>query len=176
MDLRSPGSVLFISCYELGHQPLAVASPMGFLQRAGFAPEALDIHVRASSLRADGPEYSEANQRTLAAVGGTMSAYTAGNLRYLRSATFYVTPPAEAPRTDASRPRGFFQAVANLDEHAELVEGAWPERPSSGQYGLEFVDTVVSQDVAMGLGHRLGHPRAVEPKRRLTSSLDVDVA
>src|SRR4051812_7539597 len=45
MDLRTPGSVLFISCYELGHQPLAVALPMGFLQRAGFAPDALDIAV-----------------------------------------------------------------------------------------------------------------------------------
>src|SRR5262245_24938349 len=45
MDLRSAGSLLFISCYELGHQPLAVASPMGFLQRAGFDPAALDIAV-----------------------------------------------------------------------------------------------------------------------------------
>src|SRR5439155_23828403 len=45
MDLRSTGSVLFISCYELGHQPLAVASPMGFLHRAGFAPAVLDIAV-----------------------------------------------------------------------------------------------------------------------------------
>jgi radical SAM superfamily enzyme YgiQ (UPF0313 family) len=45
VDLRSPGSVLFVSCYELGHQPLAVASPMGFLQRAGFAPDVLDIAV-----------------------------------------------------------------------------------------------------------------------------------
>src|SRR5262245_22454001 len=45
MDLRSNGSVLFISCYELGHQPLAVASPMGFLQRAGFAPDVLDVAV-----------------------------------------------------------------------------------------------------------------------------------
>src|SRR3954463_5478369 len=45
MDLRSAGSLLFISCYELGHQPLAVALPMGFLQRAGFAPDALDIAV-----------------------------------------------------------------------------------------------------------------------------------
>jgi radical SAM superfamily enzyme YgiQ (UPF0313 family) len=45
MDLRAPGSILFVSCYELGHQPLAVASPLGFLQRAGFAPDALDISV-----------------------------------------------------------------------------------------------------------------------------------
>src|SRR5215475_1741169 len=45
VDLRSTGSVLFISCYELGHQPLAVASPMGFLRRAGFAPDVLDVAV-----------------------------------------------------------------------------------------------------------------------------------
>src|SRR5262249_7194940 len=45
MDLRSPGTILFVSCYELGHQPHAVALPLGFLRRAGFAPEALDIAV-----------------------------------------------------------------------------------------------------------------------------------
>ena len=45
MNLRSPGSVLLISCYELGHQPLGVALPLGFLQRAGFEPAAMDIAV-----------------------------------------------------------------------------------------------------------------------------------
>ena len=39
------GCILLVSCYELGHQPLALASPMAFLERAGFAPEALDISV-----------------------------------------------------------------------------------------------------------------------------------
>jgi radical SAM superfamily enzyme YgiQ (UPF0313 family) len=44
----SPGPVadiLLVSCYELGHQPLAVASPLAFLERAGFAPGALDVSV-----------------------------------------------------------------------------------------------------------------------------------
>ncbi|MDP6554748.1 MAG: CUAEP/CCAEP-tail radical SAM protein [Pirellulaceae bacterium] len=45
MNLRSPGSVLLISCYELGHQPLGVALPLGFLERAGFEPAAMDIAV-----------------------------------------------------------------------------------------------------------------------------------
>src|SRR5207245_10348128 len=43
--LRVPGGVLLISCYELGHQPLAVASPLAFLERAGYAPEAMDVAV-----------------------------------------------------------------------------------------------------------------------------------
>ncbi|MFQ5520929.1 MAG: CUAEP/CCAEP-tail radical SAM (seleno)protein, partial [Candidatus Methylomirabilia bacterium] len=42
---RSSGAILLLSCYELGHQPLGVASPLGFLEREGYAPEALDIAV-----------------------------------------------------------------------------------------------------------------------------------
>jgi len=45
MDLKSPGAVLLISCYELGHQPLGVASPLGYLSRAGYTPAAMDIAV-----------------------------------------------------------------------------------------------------------------------------------
>jgi radical SAM superfamily enzyme YgiQ (UPF0313 family) len=45
MNLREPGAILLVSCYELGHQPLAAASPLGFLRRAGFAPDTLDIAV-----------------------------------------------------------------------------------------------------------------------------------
>ena len=45
MSLRSEGSVLLISCYELGHQPLGVALPLGFLERAGFKPAVMDIAV-----------------------------------------------------------------------------------------------------------------------------------
>src|SRR3989442_1969926 len=45
MTLRDPGAILLISCYELGHQPLAAASPLGFLARAGFAADVLDIAV-----------------------------------------------------------------------------------------------------------------------------------
>jgi len=37
--------ILLVSCYELGHQPLALASPLAFLERAGYAAEALDISV-----------------------------------------------------------------------------------------------------------------------------------
>jgi len=39
------GTILLVSCYELGHQPLALASPLAFLERAGHPAEALDISV-----------------------------------------------------------------------------------------------------------------------------------
>ena len=44
-EWRAPGAVVLISCYELGHQPLAVASPLAFLSEAGFQPRAMDIAV-----------------------------------------------------------------------------------------------------------------------------------
>ena len=43
--LRQPGAILLIACYELGHQPLGIASPLGFLEQAGLCPTALDIAV-----------------------------------------------------------------------------------------------------------------------------------
>ena len=47
MDLNGPGAILLISCYELGHQPIGVALPSGFLRQAGFAPAAMDIAVES---------------------------------------------------------------------------------------------------------------------------------
>jgi len=45
MHMRAPGAVLLISCYELGHQPLSLAMPLGYLEGAGFQPTAMDIAV-----------------------------------------------------------------------------------------------------------------------------------
>ncbi len=43
--MKRLGAVLLISCYELGHQPLGLALPLGFLKRRGYAPAALDLSV-----------------------------------------------------------------------------------------------------------------------------------
>ena len=37
--------MLLVACYELGHQPLAVAWPAAFLERAGYAPAVMDVSV-----------------------------------------------------------------------------------------------------------------------------------
>ena len=43
--MRDPGDILLVACYELGHQPLAVAWPAAALERAGYAPSVLDVSV-----------------------------------------------------------------------------------------------------------------------------------
>jgi radical SAM superfamily enzyme YgiQ (UPF0313 family) len=43
--LRAPGAIVLVSTYELGHQPLALASALGFLARAGFDGEAMDVSI-----------------------------------------------------------------------------------------------------------------------------------
>src|SRR5207247_8687914 len=45
--LRAPGAILLMSCYELGHQPLGLAWPKAFLERAGYAPTTIDLAVEA---------------------------------------------------------------------------------------------------------------------------------
>ena len=44
--LAAPGAILLVSCYELGHQPLSLASPLATLRAAGFAPVAIDTAVQ----------------------------------------------------------------------------------------------------------------------------------
>jgi radical SAM superfamily enzyme YgiQ (UPF0313 family) len=46
-SLRAPGAILLVSCYELGHQPLGIASPAAFLRRAGFDPATLDLSIES---------------------------------------------------------------------------------------------------------------------------------
>jgi radical SAM superfamily enzyme YgiQ (UPF0313 family) len=47
--MRTPGAILLISCYELGHQPLNLASPFAFLSQAGYLPVAIDTAVDSLS-------------------------------------------------------------------------------------------------------------------------------
>ncbi|MBV9542811.1 MAG: radical SAM protein [Chloroflexi bacterium] len=39
------GNILLVSTYELGHQPLGLASPLAFLEQAGYTPEVVDLAV-----------------------------------------------------------------------------------------------------------------------------------
>jgi radical SAM superfamily enzyme YgiQ (UPF0313 family) len=43
--MTGPGEILLVACYELGHQPLAVAWPAAFLERAGYRPAVMDLAV-----------------------------------------------------------------------------------------------------------------------------------
>jgi radical SAM superfamily enzyme YgiQ (UPF0313 family) len=43
--MRGDGDIVLVSCYELGHQPLGLASPLAFLRQHGFAPTSLDLSV-----------------------------------------------------------------------------------------------------------------------------------
>ena len=53
--MRQSGSILLISCDELGYQPVGLASPLGFLRRAGFArggaPEKVEAALRAAHVQ-----------------------------------------------------------------------------------------------------------------------------
>jgi radical SAM superfamily enzyme YgiQ (UPF0313 family) len=43
--MREPGAVLLVACYELGHQPLALAWAAAVLEARGYAPGVMDVSV-----------------------------------------------------------------------------------------------------------------------------------
>jgi len=43
--VKESGAILLVACYELGHQPLAVAWPAAFLEREGYRPAVMDVSV-----------------------------------------------------------------------------------------------------------------------------------
>jgi radical SAM superfamily enzyme YgiQ (UPF0313 family) len=43
--MTGSGEILLVACYELGHQPLSVAWPAAFLERAGYRPAVMDLSV-----------------------------------------------------------------------------------------------------------------------------------
>jgi radical SAM superfamily enzyme YgiQ (UPF0313 family) len=45
LALRTPGAVLLVACYELGHQPLTVAWSAAALEARGFQPVIMDVSV-----------------------------------------------------------------------------------------------------------------------------------
>jgi len=47
--MRAPGELLLISCYELGHQPLHLASLHTLLNQAGYSPVSVDTAVETLS-------------------------------------------------------------------------------------------------------------------------------
>lgn len=45
--MRCPGDILLVSCYELGHQPLHLASLSAMLRQAGYTPVLVDTAVES---------------------------------------------------------------------------------------------------------------------------------
>ena len=44
---HTPGAILLISCYELGHRPAGLTRPLRALETAGFTPDTIDIAVES---------------------------------------------------------------------------------------------------------------------------------
>lgn len=144
--MRAPGAVLLLSCYELGHQPLGVAWPMGFLQAAGYRPVAQDLAVD----RLD-PDLV----RGAAFIGMSVPMHTALRLG-IRTAT-RIRELNPAARIAFFGMYASLNATTLLDSVADFVLGGEHERSlvelvdslSAGQAGTD-VAGVSTRDRAVG--------------------------
>ncbi len=82
--------VLLVSTYELGHQPLHVASPAAALARAGHEPRCLDLSVqRWDELGPEAVDWAEA-------VAFSVPMHTAMRLAATAARCRATTPPRAA--------------------------------------------------------------------------------
>jgi ABC-type antimicrobial peptide transport system permease subunit len=90
-------------------------------------PLALDVQVVGSSQRFQAEPYGRAIQTTTSLIDQHIGGNIEGTIRYLRSATFYLTEPGTTVPVGEDRPRSHLQSVQALDEHVRVVEGRLPD-------------------------------------------------
>src|SRR5689334_7256231 len=129
--MRSEGDVLLLSTYELGHQPLHLASPLGFLERAGFAARGIDLAVE---------KLDEAAARRARFVGVAVPMHTALRLGLRAAARVRALNPAAHVC--------FYGLYAPL--HRELLLQSGADSVLGGEYEAELVALVQSLDAPDG--------------------------
>ena len=118
--MRGPGDILLVSTYELGHAPHGIAVPMAFLERAGFAPAALDLSV-------DRLDAARVRAARLVAISVPMHTAlrlgieAARRIRALSPGTVLVFHGIYAPLHAALLAREGASAVLGVECEAELV-------------------------------------------------------
>src|SRR2546427_2111978 len=90
--MTGAGEILLVACYELGHQPLSLAWPAAFLERAGYRPAVMDLSVAPF-------DAEQVRRARLVAVAVPM--HTALRLR--------GPPPPPAPAPHPPPPTRFFR-------------------------------------------------------------------
>ncbi len=148
--------VLLVSTYELGHQPLHLASPAGVLVRAGHDVECIDLSVQ---------ETSEAQWGLAEAVAFSVPMHTAMRL---------AIPVAEQVRRSyPDVPICFYGLYAHLGR--ELVEAGLADAVISGEYEtalVEWVEGEPGRGTTGAVRVELGRSSFGLPARHLLPPLD----
>jgi hypothetical protein len=120
--------VLLVSTYELGHQPLHIASPAGALARAGHEPRCLDLSVqRWDELGAEAVDWAEA-------VAFSVPMHTAMRLA--------VTAATAVRRRRPELPLCFYGLYAPMAGDPRVADLA--DRAIAGEYEPALLDWVAT--------------------------------
>lgn len=133
LSLRHPGVILLISCYELGHQPVGIAQPAGFLEQAGYEPAGLDIAVE---------EFDEQRVRRARFVGISVPMHTALRLG--------VRVAELIRKSNPSCHICFYGLYASLN--ADYLLGRVADSVVGGEYEMPLVNLVRALEKSREIG------------------------
>lgn len=132
-------------------------------------PVQLDIHVQSSSQSLRPAEHQQRTETTTRAIENTSGDIVSDQVRFIRTATFFLTPPgAEVPAED-NRPRANFMFADDFAEHVKLVDGVAP-KPASQSLTARVgpsLETWVSKETADAHGVKVGDRYDLHPFWRL---------
>lgn len=152
-SLRAPGAILLISCYELGHQPIGIARPIGALEQEGYTPASLDIAVEA---------FDPDRVRHAGFVGISVPMHTALRLG--------VRVALLVRRINPSCHICFFGLYASLNAEY-LLNGSQPPAANTvigGEYELPLLNLIEFLDQGGDKGKEMPPPEGVSLRGRLT--------
>ncbi|PYM34986.1 MAG: radical SAM protein, partial [Candidatus Rokuibacteriota bacterium] len=180
--MKEPGAILLVACYELGHQPLAVAWPAAFLERAGYAPAVLDVSVEpfdaVKVARARLVAISVPMHTALRLAAGVAARVRAANPRcHIAFYGLYATLNADdllAHAADSVLSGEVEQALVGLARDLDRnAEAASTEAPSLPRFVLEKLDFPVPSRAQLPALTRYAH---VEKHGRLELSAYVEAS
>lgn len=125
----------------------------------------LDIHVSSTSQPLREADYTQRQKTTDQLMDANVGDVVDEKVRFVRTATFFLTPPGGAVPVEDSRPRANFQFADDLAEHVNIVEGRSPAPASETVVAgkAPSVETWVSKEVAEKLGVKVGDVYDLHP-------------
>ena len=115
---------------------------------------ALDVQVVQSTVAIDAVAYQRARSRIDGLVTDALGGGASGHVRQATTATFFPTAPGDEVSTADDRPRAYVRFRSTIEEHVEVIAGAFPEPVA--QAGGSALPVAIGRETAERNGLEIG--------------------
>lgn len=116
-----------------------------------------DLRIVSSSQPLRPAEFAKREETTKVLLDTAVGSVDDERVRYIRSSTFFLTPPGAQVPTADDRPRAHFQYQDGLEKHVTVLEGALPKPVTAYNGGpAPALEVLIGRATAEKLGVKVG--------------------